>query len=325
MNALQVVQPRSFSRIQVPIPQLPPEGRDRILVCTAWVSLCGSDIPFFSGNKRLQSYPLAPGSPIHECTGEVVESASELFRPGDRVIAIPDGDQGLAEFFLAQASKAAILKSVVEDLGNACIIQPLSTVMNAMDRLGDIRQKSLAVVGLGSIGLLFCLLAKRGGASSVIGIDPLADRCRMAGTLGATRTICRRSVEVVHEARSFPDAWNPPDVCVEAVGHQTDTINDCLELVRRCGTVLAFGVPDHSVYALEYEVFFRKNALLMATVTPDWKEYLPKARDLFLSEREALSKLVTHRLPIREAAKAFGMYERHEDGIVKAMLDAGCW
>lgn len=104
-----------------------------------------------------------------------------------------------------------------------------------------------------------------------------------------------------------------------------DTVNDCLELVRRRGTVAAFGVPDDPVYALEYEFFFRKNALLMATVTPDWKEYLARARDLFLENREELSKLVTHRLPIRDAEKAFGIYERHEDGIVKAALDARRW
>jgi S-(hydroxymethyl)glutathione dehydrogenase/alcohol dehydrogenase len=104
-----------------------------------------------------------------------------------------------------------------------------------------------------------------------------------------------------------------------------DTINDCLELVQKCGTVVAFGVPDQTVYALEYEIFFRKNAVLMATVTPDWAKYLPKARDLFVANSRELSSLVTHRMPIREAEKAFGMYERHEDGIVKALLDASCW
>jgi hypothetical protein len=30
-------------------------------------------------------------------------------------------------------------------------------------------------------------------------------------------------------------------------------------------------------------------------------------------------------MPIREAEKVFGMYERHEDGIVKAVLDANEW
>jgi threonine dehydrogenase-like Zn-dependent dehydrogenase len=325
MKALQVVHPRFFDQIEIPVPQLCPETRDGILVRTAWVSMCGSDISFFNGNKRFQSYPLAPGAPVHECVGEVVESASELFRPGDRVLAIPDGDQGLAEFYLARASKTAALDPDIRDLGAACIIQPLSTVLNAVDRLGDLRGKSFAVVGLGSIGLLFCWLAKRKGAGSVIGIDPCAARCRFAATLGATRTVCRRSIEVVHQARKVPDAWDPPEICIEAVGHQMDTVNDCLELVRKFGTVVAFGVPDHAVYALEYEVFFRKNALLMATVTPDWTAYLAKARDLFLANREELSTLVTHRLPIRDAEKAFTMYERREDGIVKAALDAGRW
>ncbi len=325
MQALQITAPRCFDRIQVEVPRLLDGSRNHILVRTAWVSMCGSDIPFFTGKKRFQSYPMAPGAAIHECIGEVVQSTSELFRPGNRVLSIPDGNQGLAEFFIAQVSRTAMLNEGIDDFGAACIIQPLSTVMNAMDRLGDIRGKSFAVIGLGSIGLMFCWLAAKREAGSVLGIDPLADRCRMAEMLGATRTICRGSLEVVHAARTAPDGWNPAEICIEAVGHQMDTLNDCLELVRKRGTVVAFGVPDHPVYALEYETFFRKNAILIATVTPEWTEYLPKAQDLFLANREILSKLVTHRLPIREAQKAFEMYERHENGIIKASLDAGCW
>jgi len=325
MKALQIVRPRSFDLIQIPVPQLLPQDTGRILVRAAWVSMCGSDIPFFSGNKRFRPYPMPPGAPIHESVGEVVESTSELFRPGDRVVAIPDGDQGLAEYFLAQASKAVSLDPDIEDPGAACLIQPLSTVLNAMERLGNVEGKSFAVLGLGFIGLLFCWLAKRAGARSVFGIDPLANRCGLAEALGAAQTICRRGIEMVHHARAFPYQWNPPDICIEAVGHQTDTVNDCLELVRKYGTALAFGVPDSPVYAFEYEIFFRKNALLMATVTPNWTEYLEKARDLFGANRGVLSTLVSHRLSIGEAEKAFGMYERHEDGIVKAVLDASNW
>ena len=291
MKALQVTRPRLFELKEIPVPQLPAEGEARVLVRTAWVSMCGSDIPFFTGNKRYRSYPLAPGAPMHECVGEVVESTSEKFRPGDAVLSIPEGDQGLAEFFVAQASKTVPLDCDMDDPGAACIIQPLSTVMNAMDRLGDLNGKSVAVMGLGSIGLLFCWLAKRGGARSVVGIDPVRERCRFAETLGATRTICGRGIEAVQMMRASPEEWIPPDICIEAVGHQMDTINDCLELVRKYGTVVAFGVPDHPVYALEYEIFFRKNAMLMGTVTPDWAEYLPKARELFMANRGSCRSL----------------------------------
>jgi L-iditol 2-dehydrogenase len=324
MKALHVVRPRSFERIQIPVPKL-PEEQNYVLVRTAWALICGSDIPFFIGNKRNRNYPLAPGAPIHECSGVVVESSSERFHPGDRVLSIPEGDLGLAEYFLSQASKTVLLDPGINDLGAACIIQPLSTVMSSMDRLGNLQGKSVAVLGLGSIGLMFCLLAAKGGAGSVTGIDPSANRCRFAAAFGATQTICSRGIELIHGARAFPGEWNPPDICIEAVGHQTETINDCFEMVKKYGTVVAFGVPDRPVYAIEYEIFFRKNAQLIATVTPDWAEYLPKAQDLHLENREILSSLITHRMPIREAEKAFDLYERHEDGIIKAALDAGGW
>ncbi len=324
MKALQLVKPRSFNLVQAPVPRL-PEGEDFILVRTAWALTCGSDIAFYAGNKRSCSYPMSPGAPIHECTGEVVESSSKIFKAGDWVLAIPEGNLGLAEFFLAQASKAVALNDDIGDLGTACMIQPLSTVMSAVDRLGDLRGKSLAVLGLGPIGLMFCWLAKRKGADPVIGIDPLENRCRTAESLGATRTFCSRGIELVHAARRNADEWSPPDTCIEAAGHQMETLNDCVELVRKYGTVVAFGVPDQPVYALEYETFFRKNALLIASVTPDWKEYLAKARDLFLENKDALSKLITHRMPIHRAEEAFRMYEKHEDGILKAALDAADW
>ena len=42
-----------------------------------------------------------------------------MFRPGDRVVAIPEGDQGLAEFFVAQAAKAVRLPPELADAGHA--------------------------------------------------------------------------------------------------------------------------------------------------------------------------------------------------------------
>ena len=325
MKALQVIQPHSFTLVQAPIPELKSGHPGRILVQPQWVSMCGSDIPYFTGSKRHKSYPLAPGAPIHECMGVVIESNSNAFKPGDMVVAIPDGDRGLAEFFVAQDAKAVMLPGHLGDKDSSCLIQPLSTVINAVDRLGDIAGKSVAVVGLGSIGLFFCWLLKLRGAKHIMGIDPSEERCYVAQRLGANRTFPKRSIEVLRAVQQRADDWEPPEVCIEAVGHQMDTLNDCIELVRKQGTVLAFGVPDHLVYSIKYETFFRKNLELLAVVTPDWSKYLVKARDLFDENRAALETLVTHRFPIREASKAFTLYEHHEDGILKAVLETSCW
>lgn len=325
MRSLQVKHPRSFEQVQVPVPRLTPNAPERMVVKTAWVSMCGSDIPFFTGSKRFKPFPLAPGYPIHECLGKIVESSSRLFQSGDMVVAIPDGNQGLAEYFIAQAKKAVKLPGELAGTAASCLIQPLSTVINAIDRLGDIQGQRVVVTGLGSIGLLFCWLLKQRGASFIVGIDPLEERCLMAERWGVDRSLPMRSIEVVHRLQQNYEAWEEPDICIEAVGHQMDTLNDCIEMVRRQGTVLAFGVPDHPVYAVEYETFFRKNITLVAVVTPVWSKYLAKALEVFMNHRTELETLFTHRFPIREAAKAFTMYERHEAGIIKALLDASDW
>jgi len=79
---------------------------------------------------------------------------------------------------------------------------------------------------------------------------------------------------------------------------------------------------NKSVYSIEFEAFFRKNLELLGIVTPDWDQYLPKACDAFIHNRKELVALITHRFSIHEAGKAFTMYERHEDGILKALVNA---
>jgi L-iditol 2-dehydrogenase len=325
MKALQVVSPRSFTCVEIPVPDLKTLAPDRILVKSQWASLCGSDIPFFTGSKRHKTYPLPAGAPIHECAGTVVDSTSALFKKGDWVVTIPDNDQGLSKFFVGQAAKAVKLPPDTEGDDTACLIQPLSTVMNAIDRLENLEGKSVAVVGLGSIGLFFCWLLKRQGAKQVTGIDPSARRCQDAQRFGADVVYPMRSIEVIQQSRQDASFWAQPEVVVEAVGHQMETLNDSFELVQKRGTVLAFGVPDQLVYAVEYETLFRKNLHLIASVTPAWSDYLVQSRDMFLSARDELEKFVTHHFPIRDADKAFSLYESHGDGIIKALIDMSEW
>jgi L-iditol 2-dehydrogenase len=325
MRALQLKAPRSFEVVRVPVPHLGDDERPQLLIQTLSVSMCGSDIPFFAGGRPGLTYPLAPGAHVHECVGQVIESTSDLFAPGDLVAAVPDDDLGLAEFFMVQAAKAARLPPELSACDTSSFIQPLSTVMNAVDRLGSVEGRTIAVVGLGSIGLLFCWLLRLRGAQDILGVDPNSHRCRVAERLGASHAIPARSAEVVRAARQRSRAWAPPEICIEAVGHQEGTLNDCVALVREEGTVLAFGVPDQPVYALEFERFFRKNACLLAVVTPRWSEYLARAGELFAAHRDEIAALATHRFPITQAGRAFGMYERQEDGILKAVLDAGAW
>jgi threonine dehydrogenase-like Zn-dependent dehydrogenase len=321
VKALHLVKPRQFEIVQVATPEI---GNDQILVRLGKVVLCGSDIPKFAGTWPGLEYPLPPGMPIHECVGVVVDSRSPRFRVGDPVVAVPRGDQGLAEYYVADAVKAIrIPEQLIRSEANL-LIQPLSTVVYALDRLVDMTGSAALVVGLGPIGLLTTWLLDQYGAR-VLGADPIAWRCDAARCLGAVRTF------ELHSERLLPfvardGTWEPADICVEAVGQQTRTINDCLYLVRHGGQVLALGVPLEPVYPFDYTRFFRQNVNLVASVTPPDETYMLRAAELVGQHEQELAFLITHRFTLADAAEAYALYERPAEGrSLKVMLDGASW
>lgn len=322
MKALQVVKPRQFRTIDIPRPEI---DSDHILVRWEKAVLCGSDIPKFTGLWRGLEYPLPPGMPIHECVGVVVESHSPRFQVGDRVVAVPVDRKGLAEYYVADAAKAIRIPEPLVDSEVSLLIQPLSTVVYAFDRLGDVAGCTAVVVGLGPVGLLATWLLNQYGARRVLGVDPIAWRCEAEQRLGAAQTF------ELHSERLLPlvaqdDAWQAPDICVEAVGQQTRTINDCLHLVKRGGRILALGVPLEPIYPFEFAHLFEENLQLIGSVIPPDESYMVRAAELIGQHEQELAFLLTHRFTPDQAAEAFALYEFRTVGQpLKVLIDGTDW
>jgi threonine dehydrogenase-like Zn-dependent dehydrogenase len=321
MKALQLVKPRQFQAVETAKPEI---GEDQVLVRLGRVVLCGSDIPKFTGLWRGLNYPLPAGMPIHECIGTVVESHSPRFDVGDEVVAVPKGDQGLAEYYAADASRSIRIPASLVQSEASLLIQPLSTVVYALDRLGDIAGCTAMVVGLGPIGLLVTWLLIQYGAR-VVGVDPIAWRCEAAQRLGAGKTFELHSDRLVSQLAK-DSTWEPADICVEAAGQQTRTINDCLYLVKHWGRVLALGIPLEQVYPIDYTRFFRRNLHLVASVTPPDETFMIRAAELVRRHERELAFLITHRFGLDRAAEAYTLYEtRAEDQPLKIMIDGTDW
>ena len=111
------------------------------------------------------------------------------------------------------------------------------------------------------------------------------------------------------------------DLAVEIVGHNQDTVNLCLNLTKRLGTVLAFGVPDDDVYAFNYRAFFSKNVTLIGSVGPDSLNDYPLAMDMIAQGRIDVSPIITHHLPFTEVQKGFELFIDHRDEAIKVVLD----
>jgi L-iditol 2-dehydrogenase len=321
MKALQLLKPRQFRAVEIARPEI---GEDQVLVRLGRVVLCGSDIPKFTGMWRGLNYPLPAGMPIHECIGTVAESHSPRFGVGDVVVAVPRGDQGLAEYYAAEASRTIRIPEPLVQSETSLLIQPLSTVVYALDRLGDVAGRTAMVVGLGPIGLLATWLLRQHGAR-VAGADPIAWRCEAAQRLGADMTFEVHSDRLVSQLAQ-DGTWEPADICVEAAGQQTRSINDCLYLVKHRGLVLALGIPLEPVYPIDYTRFFRRNLHLIASVTPPDETFMIRAADLVGRHEQELAFLITHRFGLDKAGEAFTLYEtRVGDQPLKVLIDGTDW
>lgn len=331
MKSAIITKPLNIEIIDTSIPKM-EDGQ--ILIKSQTVSVCGSDMPYFL-NERPMQYPLQPGFPGHECIGVVIESNSREFKEGDNVLSIPNGDRGFAEYFTAHPSRTVSIPSLDDKF---VVAQPLGTVIHACRKLfqsilpdpekdkfsletdkWNMTGKSVAIVGQGSIGLLFTAMMKMMNAENIIGIDLMDYRLDTALKMGATHTINCSGHNITSVVSDITDG-KMADLAIEAVGKDS-TINDCFRLVKRSGVVLAFGVPRKSVYNFDFPDFFNREIKLTGSLGPDVQSEFPIAVNLIADGKINIPQLISHRLSLDDIQKAFEMVAERKDGAIKVLMN----
>lgn len=341
MFAAQIVAPRRTRLVDVEEPGLTGEGQVKIRMERG--CLCGSDSPLFDYdlNQVLDEatrepekrktipfvdydsdpYPMRVGQSIHECLGTVVESTSPRFSEGDFVLALPNAQDGLVEYMVAQADRAIHLPKDAVPKEQILMTQPLGTVVWAVQKLGNLVDQDVVVMGQGPMGLLFTHTVANLGARTVIALDRIDSRLEAAKRMHATHTINVDGEDPVAAIREITGG-KMADTCFEVVGHQMETINTAMSFVRRLGTILCFGVPDRDHYdGFDYKEFFRQNLSLISSVGPDVVPNFSLARDLIAQGRIDVSPIVTHTLPFAEIQHGYELFVDRKDGAIKVVID----
>jgi L-iditol 2-dehydrogenase len=154
--AYAITSPGRLERIEAPLPE---PGPGRVLVRLLAGGICGSDLPSFSGRRNtFVDFYGQPGYPLHEVVGEV--SSGDL-PAGTRIVGWAEHHLGLAEFFVARLDAIVALDDELSHV-EATVVQPLCTVLHQLDRI-DVAGARVAVIGQGSIGLLFSHALKARG------------------------------------------------------------------------------------------------------------------------------------------------------------------
>jgi 2-desacetyl-2-hydroxyethyl bacteriochlorophyllide A dehydrogenase len=311
--------------------------RDDAIVAVRATAICGADLFPFHG--------MTPGFELgtilgHEFAGEVVEVGAEVtsFRPGDRVVnasMISDGtcascragrvtqcqgrslfgysgvyprlDGGQAELVRVPHADRALQKlpDEVTDEAAVFLADILPTGQAAVVRAGVDEGDIVVVVGCGPVGLM-AILCARGIAGRILAVDGVAVRRELAERLGADSVPPEYAAEVVASVTNGLGA----DVVIEAAG-SPGGLDASLRLARGRGVVSVVGAHFEPDFPLDNALMFERELTLRFSIGD------PNADGPRLLERLADGELdptpiITHRMPLSEAAEAYRLFDTRE-------------
>lgn len=322
----------------------PQSERDAIIKVEA-CSICGSDLHIYHGHGFSEDMGFCVG---HEAVGEVVEVGRGVHRlkVGDKVMLPAAVGCGACRSCLAgnvancefnaggcyglsarlQGSQAEAVRVPAADMNAVPVPEGVSMEQALMmtdalatawfgARNADIKPgSSVAVIGLGPIGLMAVDSAFVMGAHVVYAIDPIPERRAMAEASGAIALHPDEALERIKQ----DTRGNKVDCVIEVVGSDA-TVDFALRLVRRRGTVSVIGVQQSRRFAFPLERAFAAG-LTFRVGTCSVPEELPALFPLVQSGRLRPEKYVSHRMPLSEGAEAYRLFEAREAGALKMVL-----
>ena len=305
MWSYRLVAPFTFARNEVPAPTAESLAEDQVLLRFLAGGICGSDLPGFRGTRGKLLGDTGAGAaemdgfPIHEIVGEVLASAHPEHRAGDRVVGWASGFDGLQELVVADGNGLATYDPALSPV-HAIGLQPLACVLYAVEQLPSLTGRHVAVIGQGSIGLLFSYVCKAFGAAEVTGVDPV-DRSALGADYGVDTVVRATSDRWVSQLA----AGCKPDVVIEAVGHQVATLQDAVQAAAFGGTVFYFGVPDDDSYPISMRTMLRNNLTLQSGITMDRRRMLGRADEFAREQPDLLRRYITHTFAVDDVQAAF--------------------
>ncbi|MEG3129459.1 alcohol dehydrogenase catalytic domain-containing protein [Pantoea cypripedii] len=333
MKALVYTRPLGVEIQDRPYPQL-PEGGDQVVIRIAAAGICGSDMHAFHGKDPRRQPGLVLG---HELAGEIVESQSARFQPGQRVTANPlitcgqceycrqgrdnlcsdrhmigmDWPGAFAEYMAIPARSVVALPAGIS-LQHAAITEPAATVVHALRLTQRALQMPLAeanalVIGGGAIGLLTVLVLRAWGCRQIT----LAETNPLRAEAAERHTGCAsiNPIETPVEAAS-------QQLVIDAVG-AGPTRKLAVHAVKPGGVIMHIGLQDW-----DSEIDMRKITLseitLLGTYTYTMEDF---HLTLSMLEQGALGALGwVEQRALQQGANAFDDLESQRVSAAKILL-----
>jgi len=336
MKAIRLVQPHQ--RLELQELPLPTVGARDVLVRIQAAGICHSDVHYRAGISPVHPLPLTLG---HEIAGVVEQAGAEVsqLKAGDRVclhymVTCGDctfctrgseqfctagqmlgktRDGGYAEFIAVPARNAFRLPENVSFEHGAIMMCSSATSYHALRKSRLQPGESVAVFGIGGLGMSALQMARAFGALDVYAVDIQPNKLRLARTFGAV-PIDARQVDPVAELKRVTGGRGV-DVALELIGLQA-TMQQAFESLAVFGRAVVVGVTDQILQIAPYRSMVCKETELIGS-SDHLAHELPAVLELAGRGLLQLGEVITDAVPLDAGAVNLAMdrLERYGEGI----------
>jgi threonine dehydrogenase-like Zn-dependent dehydrogenase len=232
-------------------------------------------------------------------------------------------DGNLAEFFHVNDAQAnlAPIPDEIPDESAVYTCDMMSTGLVGAEHGAIPVGGTVAVFGLGPVGLMATAFARLFGAGLVIGVDCLHERHALARHFGADETVDFKATDPVARIMRLTDGKGV-DTAIEAMG-SAETFSNCVKVTRPGGTISNIGYHGHGdavpIPRLEWGVGM-SDQVIRTGLCPGGRVRMERLLRLLSGKRIDPTLLTTHRFGFPEIEKAFHLMATKADGIIKPLI-----
>lgn len=321
MKAVRLIAPGKRLELQeIPVPA--PGPRD-VLVRVKATGICHSDAHYRAGKSPVHPLPLTLG---HEVAGVVEKVGSEVsdFKPGDGVCLhylatcgecdfcqsgneqfCPTGqmigkhrDGGYAEFICMPARSVFRLPAEIPFEQGAIMMCSSATSLHALRKARMKAGETVAVFGVGGLGVSAVQLARALGAKEVYAVDIKAGKLELARSFGAISVDASKG-DPVAELRRLT-AGRGVDVAVELIGLPL-TMQQSVKCLAIQGRAALAGITDRNLEISSYQDLLGREAEVIG-VSDHLASELPGLIEWARQGKLDLSRVITRMVPLDAGA-----------------------
>lgn len=332
-----------FETVKKPVP-----GENEVLIAVKAAGICGSDIPRVY-RTGAHTQPLIPG---HEFAGMVEDVGEGVSRDwiGRRVGVFPlipcgvcslcqkrqyelcrDYDYigsrragAFAEYVVVPAKNLLALPDSVA-FETAAMLEPMAVAVHAMRRVRMDKSETVAVCGLGTIGLLLAMFLKEAGFGNIFVAGNKGLQRQKAIELGIPKENCCDTRELdLKRTLMEKTEGKGMDVFFECVG-KNETIVQAMECTAPSGRIVLVGNPhkDIELHKDTYWNILRRqftvhgiwNSSFTGEKDDDWHYVL----DRLGNNKIRPSAIISHRYAMENLIQGFELMRDKKEEYIKVM------